>query len=72
MLSLSVLSAAGGHKLTPWGQFVEIISKPDNMPVAGALVLVVFFTWVAMRQALHNDRLIREGKKNKILEDMQK
>ena len=69
---LSLLSAtAGTHKLTAWGQFVEIISKPDNMPVAGALILVVFFTWVAMRQALHNDRLIRDGKKDKIIEDMQ-
>lgn len=69
---LSLLSAtAGAHQLTAWDQFVEIISKPDNMPVAGALILVVFFTWVSMRQALHNDRLIREGKKDKIIEDMQ-
>jgi hypothetical protein len=69
----SLLSAtAGAHKLTAWDQFVDIISKPDNMPVAGALVLVVVFTWVAMKQALHNDRLIREGKKDKILEDMQR
>ena len=68
----SLLSAAGGtHNLTAWGQFVEIISKPDNMPVAGALILVFFFTWVAMRQARHNDRLIAENKKRQILDDMQ-
>ena len=70
---LSLLSAtAGAHNLTAWDQFVEIISKPDNMPVAGALVLVMFFTWVAVRQALRHDRLIRDGKKDRILEEMQR
>jgi hypothetical protein len=58
--------------MTAWGQFVEIISKPDNMPVAGALLLVVFFTWVSLREALHNDKLIREKRKSEIIEDMQK
>ena len=59
------------HQITGWGQFVDIISKPDNMPVAGALVLVVFFTVVALKQAFHNDRLIAEGRKDEILSDMQ-
>lgn len=72
MLStVGLLSAAGGHKVTAWQQFVEIISKPDNMPVAGALLLVIFFTWVALKQAFHNDRLIAEKRKGDILEDMQ-
>jgi hypothetical protein len=70
-LMTGLLSAAGAPPTTAWGQFVEIISKPDNMPVAGALVLVVFFTWIAMREALHNDRLIREKRKDQILSDMQ-
>ena len=69
---VGMLSAAAGHKVTAWGQFVEIISKPDNMPVAGALLLVVFFTWFALKQAFHNDRLIAEKRKNEILSDMQK
>ena len=70
---MTLLSAtAGAHKLTAWGQFVEIISKPDNMPVAGALILVVVFTWVAMRQALAHDRLIKQGKKDEIIEEMQR
>ena len=59
------------NEMTAWGQFVEIISKPDNMPVAGALLLVGLFTWVAMKQARHNDRLIREGREEEILEKMQ-
>jgi hypothetical protein len=59
------------HLLTGWGQFVDIISKPDNMPVAGALILVIFFTWVSLKQAFFNDRLIRENRKDEILEHMQ-
>jgi hypothetical protein len=42
------------------------------MPVAGALLLVVFFTWISMREALKNDRLIREKRKGEILQEMQK
>jgi formate/nitrite transporter FocA (FNT family) len=69
---MMTLLAAGAHKMTAWGQFVAIISKPDNMPVAGALLLVVFFTWLSMRQALKNDRLIAAGRKSEILSEMQK
>jgi hypothetical protein len=70
---ITLLSAASGaHKMGAWEQFVDIISKPDNMPVAGALLLVVVFTWVSLRQAFHNDRLIAEGRKSDIISDMQK
>lgn len=69
---LTLLSAvAATHEMSGWDQFSDIISKPDNMPVAGALVLVVIFTWISVRQALTNDRLIREGRKDKIIEKMQ-
>jgi len=64
-------AAAAAAPQTAWGQFIEIISKPDNMPVAGALLLVMFFTWVSMREALRNDRLIREKRKDEILTHMQ-
>jgi hypothetical protein len=69
--SLLLSAAAGSQQMTAWGQFVEIISKPDNMPVAGALLLVLVFTWVSMREALRNDRLIREKRKDEILTNMQ-
>ena len=42
-------------------QFLDILLKPDNIPIAGMLVLVLFFTWVALRQALRNDRLAEQG-----------
>ena len=70
---MTLLSAAAtSHQLTAWEQFVAIIAKPDNMPVAGALVLVMIFTVIAMKQALRHDRLIRDGKKDKVIDEMQR
>ncbi len=53
-------------------QFMEILVKPDNIPIAGMLVLVLYFTYLALRQALLNDRLIAEGREDEILKHMQK
>jgi len=55
-----------------WSQFVGILLKPDNIPIAGMLVLVLFFTWVGLKQALLNDRLVDEGREDEILKYMQK
>jgi hypothetical protein len=55
-----------------WQNFLEILTKPDNIPIAGLLLLVLFFTWVGLRQALKNDRRIEEGKKEEILDEMWK
>jgi hypothetical protein len=53
-------------------QFLSILFKPDNIPIAGMLLLVFFFTWVAFRQALRNDRLIEQGRQDEILKEMQR
>lgn len=53
-------------------QFYEILLKPDNIPIAGMLVLVLFFTWIALRQALRNDRLIEQGREDEVLKEMQR
>ena len=52
-------------------QFLSNLFKPDNIPIAGMLLLVFFFTWVAFRQALRNDRLIEQGREDEILKEMQ-
>lgn len=41
--------------------FFYILGKPDNIPIAGMLVLVAFYTWYAFRQAFKNDRLMEAG-----------
>jgi len=53
-----------------WDQFVEILVKPDNIPIAGMLVLVFFFTWIGLKQARRNDQLMAEGRDEEMLKEM--
>lgn len=52
--------------------FLLIMTKPDNIPIAGMLILVAFFTWYSLRMAMRNDKKIKEGRKDEIIEDMRK
>jgi hypothetical protein len=61
-----------GPSTSALGQFLEILTKPDNIPIVGMLLLVLFFTWIALKQALRNDQLLAEGKLEEIREDMQR
>ena len=61
-----------GHGMTAWEQFIDILTKPDNIPIVGMLVLVLFFTWVALKQALRNDQLLAEGRVDEILNESHK
>src|SRR5258705_5389911 len=38
--------------------FAKIVTKPDNVPIAGMLFLVGFFLWVSLKQAYYNDERI--------------
>src|SRR5207248_2748309 len=44
--------------------FRDIVTKPDNVPIVGLIVLVGFFTWVALRRAVINDARTAEGLPN--------
>lgn len=52
-------------------QFLEILTKPDNVPIVAMLLLILFFTWIAFREARKNDQLIEEGKEDEVLKEMQ-
>ena len=39
-------------------QLVKIATAPDNIPIVAMLFLVPFFTWLGIKQARENDRLI--------------
>ena len=41
-------------------QLWTIASAPDNIPIVAMLFLVPFFTWLGIKQALANDRLVTE------------
>jgi hypothetical protein len=49
--------------------FRKIVTKPDNVPIVGLLFLVVFFLWLAMKQATENDERIAKGLKSNEAED---
>ena len=36
--------------------FIELVTKPDNVPIVAMVFLIPFLTWVALRQAISNDR----------------
>lgn len=50
--------------------FIEILSKPDNIPIAFMAPLVIFFVWLAISQGLRHDKLSKEGKKDAIYDEM--
>jgi hypothetical protein len=56
---------------TAWQHFVHILTLPDNIPIVGLLVLLFFFTYLALREARKNDQLIEQGRENEILDRMQ-
>ena len=50
--------------------FWELLTKPDNIPIAGMLLVVIFCLGVAFRQALKNDKLIAQGRKDDVYSEM--
>ena len=61
------MEEAGG-----WHNFLEILTKPDNIPIVAMLILVIFFTWLGLREAFKHDKLIDEGKEDEIPNEMWK
>jgi len=57
LLLIVVLWAINVHD---WHQLWTISSAPDNIPIVAMLFLVPFFTWMGIKQAVANDRLIEE------------
>lgn len=57
-----------------WGieQFCSIVSLSDNIPIVGLLFAVLFCLGVALKQAFKHDRLIAEGRKEEIYDEMVK
>ncbi len=43
-----------------WRQLWEVASTPDNIPIVALLPLVIFFTWLAWKQASANDELVAQ------------
>jgi len=53
-------------------QFLEILTKPDNIPIVAMVFGVIYLIWVWWKQARRNDKLIEEGRKEDIGEEMRR
>ncbi|MBT3352227.1 MAG: hypothetical protein HOC91_03245 [Nitrospinaceae bacterium] len=51
-------------------QFIQILMKPDNIPIAIMAPLIAFFVWLSISQGLRHDKLSKEGKKDAIYDEM--
>ena len=51
---------------------IEIATEPDNIAILIMLACTITCTLVAFREILTNDRLIKDGKKEKVYERMAK
>ena len=51
---------------------LEIVGKGDNMPIAGLIPIIAFFTYLSMNEAFRHDRLIKQGREDEILDEMYK
>ena len=38
-------------QITGFQQFLEILTVPDNIPIIAMMILVMFFTYIALKQA---------------------
>jgi hypothetical protein len=59
------------HQKSALEQFLEILTLPDNIPIVGMLILVMFFTYLALREGRKNDELIEKGREDEVLKRMQ-
>lgn len=64
-----MLAAAGPN--TPLAHFIYILTLPDNIPIVGLMVLLFYFTYLAMKEARKNDELEKQGRFDEIIGKMQ-
>ncbi len=55
-----------------WDNFFAIVSKGDNIPIVAMLFIVAFFSGWGFKEARRNDKLIKAGKRDQVLKDMQR
>ena len=62
-------SGEGGSGLH---NFLEIVTKPDNIPIVAMFFIVMYFFGLCMKMGRANDRLTDQGEHDKIYERMNK
>jgi hypothetical protein len=68
---LNISFLLGGWSMTD-PEFKKIIAKEDNVPITMMIYTVGFFTWLAMRKAVINDKRLERGEPPVETEDNEK
>jgi hypothetical protein len=55
-----------------WEYILQIVGKGDNMPIAGLIPVIAFFTYLSLSEAFRHDRLIKQGREDEVLDEMYK
>ena len=55
-----------------WDNFFSIVSKGDNIPIVAMLFIVAFFIGWGFKEGRRNDKLIKAGRRDQVLKDMQR
>jgi hypothetical protein len=55
-----------------WEYILDIVGKGDNMPIAGLIPIIAFFTYLSLAEAFRHDRLIKQGREDEVLDEMYK
>ena len=61
-----VLAWYGTRTWDGWEYIVAIVGKGDNMPIAGLIPIIMFFTYLSLDEAFRHDRLIRQGREDEV------
>ncbi len=52
--------------------FLWILTRPDNLPIVAMVVAVIYLLRVWWKQARKHDKLIEQGRKDEIGEEMRR
>jgi len=69
---VGVISWYGTRRWEGWEYILQIVGKGDNMPIAGLIPIITFFTYLALAEAFRHDRLIKQGREDEVLDEMYK
>lgn len=72
LILIGILSWYGTRTWGGWEYILNIVGKGDNMPIAGLIPIIAFFTYLSLDEAFRHDRLIRQGREDEILDEMYK
>jgi hypothetical protein len=72
LTALGFVSWYTSQRWSGWEYILDIVGKGDNMPIAGLIPIMAFFTYLAFDEAFRHDRLIKQGREDEVLDEMYK